>query len=141
MKKVHLLLFLAILQFGIPMSAQENVQGILEIEIAVDKGNKGQMVVGLYNSPSQWLQKVYQGAIAPIEHGVAKVVFEGLPQGAYAISVFHDADGDGRLKTFLGIPTERTGASNNAPARFGPPRWEDAKFEVGQAKVVQRIAL
>lgn len=27
-------------------------------------------------------------------------------------------------------PTEATGTSNNAPARFGPPKWADAKFEV-----------
>ena len=37
----------------------------------------------------------------------------------------------GELNFFMGMyPTESTGFSNNAPARFGPPKWQDAKFEV-----------
>ena len=54
-----------------------------------------------------------------------------IPDGVYAVSCYHDEDANGELNFFMGMyPTEDTGTSNNAPARFGPPKWEDAKFEV-----------
>ncbi len=54
-----------------------------------------------------------------------------LPPGEYAVIVFQDLNGNNELdKSFLGIPTEPVGASNNPSYRFGPPRWEDCKFQM-----------
>ncbi|GMV42533.1 MAG: hypothetical protein AMXMBFR64_42490 [Myxococcales bacterium] len=58
----------------------------------------------------------------------ARVTFRALPPGTYAVSVLHDADGDGALDTnVLGIPTEAVGASNNVRT-LGPPSFDDAAF-------------
>ncbi len=63
------------------------------------------------------------------------LVFAGLPPGDYAIAAFHDADGDGELNTsLLGIPTEGYGFSNNARGMFGPPRFDDAAFTIGDGE-------
>ena len=61
-----------------------------------------------------------------------------LPQGRYAIGVFHDANRNNRLDTGLfGIPKEQFGFSNGASGRFGPPSFADAGFElVGEANQV-----
>jgi len=83
----------------------------------------------------------YKGTYGTIEKGVSKVSFNDIPDGIYAISCFHDEDNDGKLDTFLGIPTEDTGASNNAPARMGPPEWEEAKFEIKGKPIKQTIKL
>lgn len=113
--------------FGI---AQTAAFGVIELEITGMESDEGQILIGLYNSEDQWLQKPYKGAYGKIANGVSKVIFRDIPEGFYAISVFHDKDNDGQLKKFLGVPTERFGASNDAPSRFGPPRWRDAKFQL-----------
>ena len=49
-----------------------------------------------------------------------------LPDGRYAIKLYHDANANGKLDSNrLGIPTEGYGFSNNA-GRFGPPPFEKA---------------
>ena len=42
-------------------------------------------------------------ATAPIVGGRAEYVFEGMEPGEYAVSVFHDADGDGDLDSDEGV--------------------------------------
>ena len=70
-------------------------------------------------------------ARAPVAEDMV-VTFEALPPGAYGISVYHDVDDDGQLKSnFLGIPREPLGASNDARGNMGPPSFEDMSFEIG----------
>ena len=65
-----------------------------------------------------------------------------VPHGEYSIAVFQDINEDGELNTnLLGIPKEPWGMSNNAPARFGPPKWSDMRFTVTNATVTQQIDL
>jgi uncharacterized protein (DUF2141 family) len=59
------------------------------------------------------------------------VTFPDLAPGTYAVSLFHDANGNGKLDTnLIGIPTEGYGFSNNVGAR-GRPRFDEAKFTLG----------
>jgi uncharacterized protein (DUF2141 family) len=59
------------------------------------------------------------------------VVFKNLPDKKYAVSLFHDEDADGKLKTsWLRTPREGTGTSNNPPRRLGPPEFESSSFEI-----------
>ncbi|MBV9882333.1 MAG: DUF2141 domain-containing protein [Sphingomonadaceae bacterium] len=57
----------------------------------------------------------------------AHIAFE-LQPGAYALSVIHDENGNGRLDTSLGIPREGFGFSNNPHIWFGPPSFAAARF-------------
>jgi len=59
------------------------------------------------------------------------VRFEGVPPGEYALAVFHDENGNKKLDTFLGIPREGFAFSRNPVIRFGPPRFDQARFPVG----------
>lgn len=55
-----------------------------------------------------------------------------LPQGKFAISAFHDANGNKKLdKNIMGLPTEKYGFSNDARGTFGPPSLASQLFEVG----------
>lgn len=66
---------------------------------------------------------------APVERAACRITLENIPYGTYAVSVFHDEDGDGKLRrTVFGIPREGVGASRNPGMRFGPPRFKDASF-------------
>ena len=56
------------------------------------------------------------------------LTFPDLAPGTYAVSLFHDANGNRKLDTnLIGIPTEGYGFSNNVGAR-GRPSFDDAKF-------------
>jgi uncharacterized protein (DUF2141 family) len=51
-----------------------------------------------------------------------------VPAGTYAITAFHDEDGDGKLKTnFIGIPREGVGVSGKAG---GIPSFDKAAIPV-----------
>ena len=55
------------------------------------------------------------------------MVLKDLPDGPLALSVFQDANANGRLDmNAIGIPTEPYGFSNNAAGNFGPPKFEQA---------------
>jgi len=113
----------------------------IAVKIVQIDNNDGQMLIGLYDSKANWLKTAYKGVFGKIEDGACTVLFEDIPNGTYAISTFHDEDNDGELDTFLGIPREDTGSSNDAPAKFGPPKWEVAKFEVKGENITQVINL
>ncbi len=132
-----------IMMFFLGGSLFLNAQNKIEVEIINFDSDKGVAMVGLYNSESSFLEKEYKGEKAAISGKKVVVSFTNIPDGFYAISVFHDEDENGELTTnFLGIPKEAYGASNNAPGRFGPPKWKDAKFEVRNGQTVkQKISL
>lgn len=67
------------------------------------------------------------------------LTFEGLATGSYALSVIHDENDNGRLDTFARIPREGFGFSRNPAIRFGPPRFEEARFVVASGHNRQTI--
>ena len=61
----------------------------------------------------------------------AEFVFRNLPDGEYAIMLFHDRNGNGKMDTnFLGIPKEGYGASQNKLPFAAAPKFEANKFIV-----------
>jgi uncharacterized protein (DUF2141 family) len=106
-----------------------NAQNTIEVEMTGFNSNEGKVLVGLYDSEVTFLKKEMRTLSSTIQNKKAKVLFTDIPDGIYAISCYHDEDSSGTLNMFLGIyPAEDYGTSNNAPARFGPPEWEDARF-------------
>jgi uncharacterized protein (DUF2141 family) len=69
------------------------------------------------------------------------VRFEGMPQGTYALSVFHDENRNGKLDTMLGIPREGFGFSQNPVVRFGPPRFNQVRFQISSGISRQTLRL
>jgi len=104
------------------------------------KSRQGVVRVSLYAGeegfPSRH-QQALRGATEPIDGEEVQVVFEDLAPGTYAVSAFHDEDGDGRLKrgTF-GIPKEGIAFSRDARNPVGPPKWKDAKFALPPGETV-----
>jgi uncharacterized protein (DUF2141 family) len=134
-------LFLTLL-FFLLASLNLNAQNIIEVEISNFASDKGVAQIGLFNTETSFLEKVYKEKEVKIRDQKVVAIFTDIPDGTYAISVFHDKNKDRKLNTFLGIPTENYTASNNASSKFGPPKWKDAKFEVGNGEIVkQKISL
>lgn len=72
-------------------------------------------------------------ASAPASQGAVTV--SGVPPGTYAVQVVHDENANGTLDRPGFIPLEGLGFSRDAPMRMGPPRWDDAAFELTEAGV------
>lgn len=65
-----------------------------------------------------------------------------LPQGDYAIKVYHDENANDEMDTLMfGIPKEKYGFSNNARGTIGPPEFDEAKFSVtaGEHKISIKV--
>jgi uncharacterized protein (DUF2141 family) len=84
--------------------------------------------------------KAVRTATLTIEHRTAHASFTNLPAGAYAISVFHDANRNGKLDTFLGIPNEGFGFSRNPPMRPRAPRFDETQIDIS-GKATANIAM
>ncbi len=69
--------------------------------------------------------------------GTLRFVIRDLAPGRYALTAFHDENGNGDLDTGLfGIPTEGYGFGNDAKATFGPPDFDAAAVNVGDTSEV-----
>jgi len=117
----------------------------LVVEVEGLKDDKGQLHASLYASEEGFPtkpEKALRHVDVPIVDGKARVVFEGLPPGGYAVAAYHDENGNGKLDTgFLGIPTEGLASSNDAKGFMGPPSFEKARVEVarGENRIVVRV--
>lgn len=63
--------------------------------------------------------------------GLASTVFRGLGAGRYALAVFQDLNGNGKLdRNLVGLPTEPFGFSNNVMGIAAPPSFDKAAVDV-----------
>lgn len=112
------------------------VQGTTRVEVTFMgcRNDTGMVLAEIFNRADGFPQRseraVFRTASA-IHNGVARVVFDNLPPGDYAVVGFHDENGNLKLdKNWMGIPIEGIAVSNNAPHEMGPPKFEEARFAV-----------
>jgi uncharacterized protein (DUF2141 family) len=112
-------------------------QVTIQVEVDGLKNNRGNVMIGIYNSENTFLKKTFKGNTAVIKHNKAAATFSNIPAGEYAVSVFHDENGNRKLDlNFMGIPTEKYAASNGATGFMGPPKYIDALFKATENKTV-----
>tara|TARA_R110002126_G_scaffold277560_5_gene423607 strand:- start:1422 stop:1841 length:420 start_codon:yes stop_codon:yes gene_type:complete len=136
MKK--LILILAFIFSGISTTNAQEETFNLTVNISGLSSNKGTLMVGIYNKKENFLNKQFKGDLAKIENKKSVVVFKNLPKGEYAVSFIHDENDNKKMDTnFIGIPKEDYGCSNNATGFMGPPKYDDAKFQLSENKVIE----
>lgn len=124
------------------VSSQNVVTNDITVHISGLKNSKGKLLVGLYNTEASFLDKPYKSSIVSINEEKSTLTFKNIPNGVYAISFVHDKNDNGKMDTnFMGIPKESYGCSNNAKGFMGPPKWEDAKFELKAENKTINISL
>lgn len=113
-------------------TASQNAR-VLSVAIAKFKNDKGTAVVSLFKGEEgfpKFPDKAFKRMTVQIVNRQAAAAFTNLPPGEYAVSVYHDENGNKKLDTnFFGIPKEGVGSSNNAKGHFGPPKYTAAKFK------------
>ena len=144
---VHFALLTVFLCGGADLAAadpdSDPQQATLEIIVSNLESDEGWLAAVLldsatqFDSPDQFFRADKQ---IPVHDGTARVVFEDVPYGTYAVKIFHDENKNGDLDTnFVGYPKESFGFSNDAMGKFGPPTFEQAAFEVGAKAVAIQI--
>lgn len=122
---------------------QSEPSGTLIVEIKGINTIKGDIRVALYNSQEDFPSDTFfKGTVKKVDGVSVRVVFEDVPHGRYAMSVFQDENQNGKLDTGLfGIPKEPYGFSNDVMGTFGPPSFEDATVVHNTASATHSITL
>lgn len=124
------------------LTAQQSGKHELNVSITSISSEDGTIMIALYHKEDQFLRKPFKSMSIKAKKGEVEVIFTDIPEGTYAISLYQDKDDNGKLNTnFIGIPKEPYAASNNAKNMFGPPKWEDAKFNIKEGENTQIIKL
>ncbi|MEP5611994.1 MAG: DUF2141 domain-containing protein, partial [Cyclobacteriaceae bacterium] len=133
MKKIFTLLALIVTS---SLSAQENSYDLV-IKVENVGSQNGKIRIALYDSEDKFLDEQIMGGSVDASVGLVLHKFTNLRPGTYAVSLFHDQDGGGKLNSnFMGIPSEPYAFSNNAKGMFGPPDFEDCKFEMTSTREI-----
>ena len=105
------------------------------------QSEEGHAMVAIYLNDHGWPdgeEGLFASAVVPISGGSAVTTFEDVPAGPFAVSVYHDEDGDGKMDTNLvGIPSEDYGFSADASGVFGAPSFEEASLELAAGESMQ----
>lgn len=103
---------------------------------------KGSIMLGLFDETTYNGDGSIDGANLKVESDRVSVTFEGLAPGEYAVRLYHDLNDDGEMNTNpFGMPTEPYAFSNDAQGRFGPAKWDAAKFTVGADSTTHTITM
>lgn len=139
----HLIKIICLFILSTSLGIAQNTTGnTVTVKVSNLESNAGKVFIALYNSQESFLNKGYKATFAKIENNTCKVVFKNVPNGTYAVSLFHDENDNNKMDTIVfGIPKEDYGCSNNARGFMGPPKWEDAKFTVQNKSITQHIKL
>lgn len=105
------------------------------------KTMKGKVYAALHNENTFMKAAPVQSANAVAENGKAILTFKNIEAGIYGITLFMDTNENGVMDFEAnGMPKEMYGTSNNV-MNFGPPQWNDAKFEVTSQPLEMEIRL
>lgn len=103
----------------------------LTLEVRNIEKPQGYLYVAIYHSADHFLKKPLTGFRVEVKDKTLSIPCQGLPVGTYAISLFQDENGNGKLDTAaFGIPTEKYGFSNDAEGVMGPPSYEKCSFRL-----------
>ncbi len=114
------------------LAAAQAGAGDLTVAVHDIRGGESQIRLMLFDREEGFRKedKARQKLALPAVAGTVNTVFPGLPAGRYAVMVYHDENGNGKLDLRFGMfPKEGYGLSTN-PKLLGPPKFKDAAFEV-----------
>lgn len=127
--------WIAILCLGLPLVSHAQpraAKGQVIAELIGLRNDNGQVLAAMFRSADGFPSTPSKAFARKAAHSKQKklsLVFDGVPAGPFAISVFHDENNNNALeKTFIGIPREGWGMSRDAKPGLGPPSFDDARL-------------
>jgi uncharacterized protein (DUF2141 family) len=109
----------------------------LTVTVKEVSDTSGMMEFGLYNNAKVFTQvgKTFKKIRTRIDSDSVTVTFTGLPEGSYAVCIYHDANNNDECdKNFFGVPTEGYGFSNNIRPTISVPAFSECSFYLKEDK-------
>ncbi|MCY3857777.1 MAG: DUF2141 domain-containing protein [Gammaproteobacteria bacterium] len=124
------------------IAATSSLAAELTIKIKNVKHDDSTIYIAIFVNEENWPDgEPFRALSTPAEADVTTVNVE-IPEGTYAVSVYQDINGNGQMDyNALRMPKEPWGVSNDAPARFGPPKWKRMKFDLGAEPFTAEFSL
>ena len=149
-KKLALLLLITIIgcekneDFGDPTQEIMDDSDLtsLQIDIFEFSNLDGNLAIAIFNNESDFDSGLdaYMDSIIPVTDVNMSIFISNVEPGAYAVSIFHDADESGDI-TFGGflnlIPQEGFGFSNNPNIGMSQPSFNDCLFYIEEFQTIQ----
>ncbi len=114
----------------------------LHVEIAGIRSGEGEVNCALWDTEEGFPgpSPLNGGAVErPAKSGSIWCVYESLPAGRYAVSAFHDENGNGTIDlSVVGAPKEGFGTTNNVAAFARPPTFEEAHVVISDGERVEK---
>lgn len=135
--------FATLLSLVLADNARADLKGNLIVEVDSLNNQKGEVCFKLF-SGSRGFPDGNENAIkrqcVKIANNSLIITLNNIPSGSYAVSVFHDQNGDRKLnRNSLGMPTEGYGFSNNPVVSRGVPNYGQCVFLVAGANTSIKI--
>lgn len=120
--------FISSMSIGLCNNKKESHK--LNIHVKNIKVYNGSIFIAVYTNKENYMKDRVYEQVKPVTDNESLDIEIEMPFGDYAITIFHDVNGNEDLDTnFIGIPKEPYGFSNNAKGSFGPPDYDASKFE------------
>lgn len=120
-----------ILSFWIYLGTCFAQGNIIELQIEEINTVNGKIMIAVFNNEMDFKTKqnpVFADTINA-DSKIVNTTFNTIPNGTYAVAIFHDENSDGNLNTAkLGIPTEGVGFSGSIKSINKPPKFSDCSF-------------
>lgn len=137
---LDILLWLSVfLSTSIITSAQT---GTLVIKIKNIKPIEGNLVIGIFDNKENFPIDGKQYKLTTLKVTATEMIYmvELPSKKDYGLAIFHDRNANGIIdKTWLGIPIEPYGFSNNIRPTISAPTFEQVKFKLDQSKNIEVI--
>jgi uncharacterized protein (DUF2141 family) len=121
------------------MTSTAQADSTLSVRITGLRNTNGKVSLTLYRD-----SKPIETRVVAIDGATlsATTVFGNMPQGVYAVYVFHDENLNGKMDSnFVGMPVEGYGMSNNPKKRMGRPGFDETNFLMNQPKSAIEIKM
>ena len=139
---IYILIIITIISSNKVFSQEENsiyyitdLRGDISLEMEINnlQSNNGPLYIRILDENEN---PVIVGT-SPVINYSARISFDSISPGKYAIQFFHDENENQKMDfSLIGIPKEKFGSSNNVKPILGPPKFEKMLFNLTENKKV-----
>lgn len=136
MVKLVFVFIFSVTTFFATAQTSDLVVKVTNLEVIEDS----KIMVALYNSEDSFFdsEQIYRKLEVAVDSNTVFFTISDLPEGTYALTMFHDEDNDDEMdRKWYGPPKEGYAFSNNFTSNIRPARFNDASFELNGDKTLE----
>lgn len=146
MKKLSFL-FLMLFAFSFTFKTQNTMQtkSTFNLTLKNVQNSEAPIYIGFYKADNKFPKQgkhLFNKKFIPKKTGEVKVSWKDIETGEYALAVYQDLDGSGKMKTnMFGYPKEPFGFSQNFKPKMSKPKFKQCKINFSESENTFEITL